>query len=89
MKIKLTEGRDATAAAVTMKGGGEQFNGREGETATLFVSLSVSPHVAWWRFRPTSSQPLDASLKTHKRNVKNNEWLCAGRKDNSIVGGTR
>jgi len=36
VKTTLTEGRVATAAAVTMKGGGEQVNGRERETATLF-----------------------------------------------------
>jgi len=35
VKIKLTEGKVATAAAVTMKGGGEQVIGREAETATL------------------------------------------------------
>ena len=40
-------------------GATEQFNGREGETAALFVGLSVKLRVAWWRFRPTSSQPFD------------------------------
>ena len=35
VKITLTEGKIATAAAVKARGGGEQFNGREGETATL------------------------------------------------------
>jgi hypothetical protein len=64
----------------------EQFNGREGETATFLFSLSCFPHVARIRFRPTSSQPLDASLKKDRANAKNNEWLCARRKDNSIVG---
>jgi len=44
-------------AAHFFYGGVEQFNGREGETATLFVSLSLFPHVRCWRFRPTSSQP--------------------------------
>jgi len=61
VKTTLTEGRVATAAAVSVKGGGEQFNGREGETATLFVSLSVKLGVACGWFRPTSSQPLAAS----------------------------
>jgi len=53
VKTTLTEGRIATAAAVTMKGGGEQFNGREDETAallsrrplTLSLRVAVSPHV--------------------------------------------
>ena len=36
VKIKLTECKVATAAAVKMKGGGEQVNGRERETATLY-----------------------------------------------------
>jgi len=35
VKTTLRVGKVATAAAVTMKGGGEQFNGREGETATF------------------------------------------------------
>ena len=30
----------------------EQFNGREGETATLLFGLSVSPHVACGGFAP-------------------------------------
>jgi hypothetical protein len=33
----------------------QQFNGREGETATFLFSLSVFLDVACWRFRPTSS----------------------------------
>ena len=37
----------------------EQFNGREGETATLLSTLSVKPKVACCRFRPTSSQSFD------------------------------
>ncbi|MDQ3748970.1 MAG: hypothetical protein M3367_08165 [Acidobacteriota bacterium] len=48
-----------------MRGNVEQFNGREGETATFLSTLSVTFRRAWWRFRPTSSQALDASsLKT-------------------------
>ncbi len=39
----------------------QQFNGREGETATLLFDLSVFPQVAWRRFRPTSSQPFAVS----------------------------
>ncbi|MEJ7698856.1 MAG: hypothetical protein WKF71_04305 [Pyrinomonadaceae bacterium] len=27
-------------------------------------------------------------MKKDRANVKNNEWLCAGRKDNSIVCGS-
>ena len=42
-------------------GNAEQFNGREGETATFLFSLSVKLKRAWWRFRPTSSQPFDVS----------------------------
>ena len=53
MKIKLTDGKVLAAAAVSMKGGGEQFNGREGKTATLYHGLwfhstcvlPVLPHV--------------------------------------------
>jgi len=50
-----------------MKGGGEQINGREGETATLFVSLSFYPDVAWRRFRPTSTRPLYIRLNRKNR----------------------
>ena len=35
----------------------EQFNGREGETATLLLNIFGELKVACWRFRPTSSQP--------------------------------
>ena len=35
VKIKLTDGEVLAAAAVKVKGGGEQVNGRERETATL------------------------------------------------------
>jgi len=42
-------------------GGGEQFNGREGETATLLSTAFGEPKVARIRFRPTSSQPFAAS----------------------------
>ena len=30
----------------------QQFNGREGETATLLSRLSVKLKRAWWRFAP-------------------------------------
>jgi hypothetical protein len=46
----------------------EQINGREGETATLFGNLSVKLGVAWWRFRPTSSQPLAVSCSFDRFN---------------------
>ncbi len=72
---------------VNNNGGIEQFNGREGETATLLSKLSVKLGVVWWRFRPTSTPPLDASLKKDKRNGKNNKWFCAGRKRHSVVCG--
>jgi hypothetical protein len=39
-------------------GGTQQINGREGETATFLKAGFGFPHVAWWRFRPTSSQSL-------------------------------
>ena len=39
----------------------QQINGREGETATFLFGLRVKLKRAWWRFRPTSSQPLCAS----------------------------
>ncbi len=39
----------------------EQFNGREGETATLLFGSSCFPDVACIRFRPTSSQPFGVS----------------------------
>jgi len=42
------------------EGNAEQFNGREGETATFLKTSSLFPHVASWRFRPTSSQPFDS-----------------------------
>jgi len=42
-------------------GGIEQFNGREGETSALLKTSLVKPKLAWWRFRPTSSQSLDCS----------------------------
>ena len=35
VKTELTESKVATAAAVSVKGGGEQVIGREGETATF------------------------------------------------------
>ncbi len=43
-------------------GGIEQFNGREGETATLLSKFFGELKRAFWRFRPTSSQPLAASF---------------------------
>ncbi len=39
----------------------QQFNGREGETATFLSNLSVKLGVACNRFRPTSSQSLAGS----------------------------
>jgi len=48
-------------AAHFFYGGVEQFNGREGETATLLSKLSFELKRAWWRFRPTSTPPFDAS----------------------------
>jgi hypothetical protein len=41
-------------------GGRQQFNGREGETATLLSTAFGELGVAWWRFRLTSSQSLDS-----------------------------
>ncbi len=52
VKIKLTVGKVATAAAVSMKGGGEQVNGRERETATLLSKLSVKPKLVRSGFAP-------------------------------------
>ncbi len=52
VKIKLTEGKVATAAAVKVKGGGEQVNGRERETATLFGTSSVKPKLVRSGFAP-------------------------------------
>ncbi len=52
VKINLTVGGVATAAAVSMKGGGEQVNEREGETATLLSNLSVKLRVACGGFAP-------------------------------------
>ena len=62
VKTTLRVGKVATAAAVKMKGGGEQFNGREGETAALFGNLRGELKRAFWRFRPTSSPPFDVFL---------------------------
>ena len=62
VKTKLTASEVATAAAVTMKGGGEQVNGRERETAILFGNLRGYFRRAWWRFRATSSPPLGGFL---------------------------
>jgi len=42
VKIKLTKDKVATAAAVTMEGGGEQVNGRERETAALLSRCVVA-----------------------------------------------
>jgi len=65
VKTTLRVSKVATAAAVKMKSGGEQVNGRERETATLFGNLRGYFRRAFWRFRATSSPPLDAScLKT-------------------------
>ena len=52
MKTTLTEGGDATAAAVSVKGGGEQVNGRERETAALLSKLSVKPKLVRSGFAP-------------------------------------
>ena len=35
----------------------EQINGREGAGSDFLFALSVKFKRAWWRFRPTSSQP--------------------------------
>ncbi|MBC7919985.1 MAG: hypothetical protein H7Z75_02750 [Ferruginibacter sp.] len=64
----------------------EQFNGREGETAALYerrslnftLLLAVSPHV---------TSAVKRFFEKTDGNVKNNERLCAPRKDNSIVCG--
>ncbi len=42
VKTTLRVGKVATAAAVSMNGGGEQVNEREGETATLLSSCVVA-----------------------------------------------
>jgi len=52
VKITLRVGKVATAAAVKVKGGGEQFNGREGETATLLFGLSVTLTLRGGGFAP-------------------------------------
>ncbi len=52
VKINLIEGGVATAAAVSVKGGGEQVNGREGETAALLSKLSVKPKLVRSGFAP-------------------------------------
>jgi hypothetical protein len=44
----------------------QQINGREGETATFLKTSLVKFHVAWRRFRPTSSQPLGCFLIRYK-----------------------
>jgi len=52
VKTKLTESGVATAAAVTTKGGGEQVNEREGETATFFSRCLVSLNLRGGGFAP-------------------------------------
>jgi len=60
VKTTLRESKVATAAAVSVKGGGEQVNGRERETATLLSNLRGYLRRAWRRFRATSIRSLDA-----------------------------
>jgi len=69
VKTTLTKSRVATAAAVKVKGGGEQVIGREGETATLLFSLSVKPDVACIWFRPTSTQSFDACFVITEQSI--------------------
>jgi len=52
VKINLTVGGVATASAVTIKGGGEQVNGREGKTATLYESRSLNLKLHGCGFTP-------------------------------------
>ena len=52
VKITLTESGVATAAAVTMKGGGEQINGREGETATFLSRCPLNLELRVGGFAP-------------------------------------
>ncbi len=40
----------------------QQFNGREGETATLLKTVSVFSQLVWRRFRPTSDTVLQVKL---------------------------
>ena len=46
-----------------MEHDGEQFNGREGETATFLFSLSAFPHVARGGFAPRHLNRCAASLE--------------------------
>ncbi len=52
VKIKLTDGEVLAAAAVKAKGGCEQFNGREGETATLYERSLVNSELRGGGFAP-------------------------------------
>ena len=45
-----------------LKGDSEQFNGREGETATLLFGSSVSLTLRVGGFAPTSTQSFDGFL---------------------------
>ena len=45
VKITLTDWKVATAAAVSMKGGGEQVIGREAATAALLPMLACAARV--------------------------------------------
>ena len=73
VKIELTEGRVATLR-VTMKGGGEQVNGRERETATLLsrrplnlnLSVAVSPHV----ISTVRRQSVNSSLVNYAKEMR-------------------
>jgi len=73
VKTTLRVSKVATAAAVKMKSGGEQVNGRERETATLFGNLRGYFRRAFWRFRATSSPPLGGYLLDSVEGMKNDE----------------
>ena len=49
---ELTKGKVATAAAVKVKGGGEQVIGREGETATFLSRRPLNPKLRVFGFAP-------------------------------------
>ena len=52
MKTKLRDGKVLAAAAVSMNGGGEQVNEREGETATLLSTGLVNSELRGGGFAP-------------------------------------
>jgi hypothetical protein len=47
--------------AFEINGAAQQINGRAGNNSDFVMNVVRYSLLAWWRFRPTSSQPLDAS----------------------------